>query len=105
MSDTVSKIVHLYNLPINKCFNGNCKQPKKVNMFNLDGTLNQTFRVDEFVPVNYSWTNPTSSTSAISLNVVDQYGISSTFEINYGGVQTQPDIQLLSATNFINQYI
>lgn len=41
--DTVSKVIHLYNLPINKCFNGNCKQPKKVIMYNLDGTLNQIF--------------------------------------------------------------
>lgn len=69
------------------------------------GALSQTFRSDEYIPVNYSWSNPTSSTSAISLNVVDQYGISSTFEIDYGGIQTQPEIQLLSATNFINQYL
>lgn len=69
------------------------------------GNLNQDIRYGEFVPVNYSWSNPTSSTSAISLNVVDQYGISSSFEIDYGGVQSQPDVQLLSATNFIRQYL
>lgn len=28
--DTVSKVVHLYNLPINKIIAGNCKQPKTV---------------------------------------------------------------------------
>lgn len=29
-TDTVSKVVHLYNIPINKIYSGSCKQPKKV---------------------------------------------------------------------------
>jgi hypothetical protein len=28
--DTVSKVIHMYNIPINKIYSGSCKQPKKV---------------------------------------------------------------------------
>ena len=28
--DTVSKVIHMYELPINKVFRGSCQQPKVV---------------------------------------------------------------------------
>lgn len=65
------------------------------------GTLTQGNRVDENIPFVYSWTNPSSSVSAISLNVVDSYGISATQVINYGGLDVQPQITLLSGVNCI----
>jgi hypothetical protein len=34
--DTVSKVVHLYNLPINKIIAGNCQQPKIVIQLNKE---------------------------------------------------------------------
>ena len=34
--DTVSKVVHLYNLPINKIIAGNCQQPKVVIQLNKE---------------------------------------------------------------------
>ena len=34
--DTVSRVIHMYNIPINKLYLGNCKQPKKVLQLNKD---------------------------------------------------------------------
>lgn len=34
--DTVSKVIHIYNLPINKIYAGSCQQPKKVLQINKD---------------------------------------------------------------------
>ena len=34
--DTVSKVVHMYELPINKVFRGSCQQPKAVIQLNKD---------------------------------------------------------------------
>lgn len=69
------------------------------------GYLTRTNRTSESVPFVYSWTNPLSSVSAVSLRIVDAYGISATQIINYGGIDVEPEIYLASAGNYIaNSY-
>lgn len=42
--DTVSKVIHMYNLPINKSFSGSCQKPKAVIQLNKEtGNELQTF--------------------------------------------------------------
>ena len=35
-TDTVSKVIHMYNIPINKILCGSCKLPKKVIQLNKE---------------------------------------------------------------------
>lgn len=65
------------------------------------GTLSQGSRIDENIPYTYSWTNPLSSVSAVSVRLIDSYGISASQTIDYGGLDVQPEISLLSGMNFI----
>lgn len=65
------------------------------------GILTQDNRVGENVNYHYSWTNPISSVSAVSVRLIDSYGISASQTINYGGIQPAPYINVLSGTNFI----
>lgn len=34
--DTVSKVIHMYNLPINKFFTGSCRQPKEIIQLDIE---------------------------------------------------------------------
>lgn len=65
------------------------------------GTASQGSRIDENVPYTYSWVNPLSSVSAVSVMLVDAYGISASQTIDYGGLDVQPEISLLSGMNVI----
>ena len=42
-ADTVAKVIHSRNIPINKVYLGNTKLPKKVKMSSLDGTFLMSF--------------------------------------------------------------
>ena len=42
-ADTVAKVIHSRNIPINKVYLGNTKLPKKVKMSSLDGTFLMLF--------------------------------------------------------------
>lgn len=69
------------------------------------GYLTRTNRTSENVPFVYSWSNPSSSVSAVSFRIVDAYGISASQIINYGGLDVDPEIYLASAGNYIaNSY-
>lgn len=65
------------------------------------GEMVPTVRYSENINYEYSWSNPISSVSAVSVRVVDSYGISATSVIDFGGIQQAPTISLLSATSFI----
>jgi hypothetical protein len=65
------------------------------------GELVPTVRYSENINYEYSWSNPSSAISAVSVRVVDSYGISATNIIDFGGTQQTPTISLLSATSFI----
>ncbi len=51
--DTVSKVVHLYNLPINKILSGNCQQPKSV--IQLDKHTGEELQVFDSVANASRW--------------------------------------------------
>jgi hypothetical protein len=65
------------------------------------GTLSLGNRTSEEIPYTYSWTNPLSSVSAVSVRVIDSYGISASQIINYGGLDTQPIITMVSGVSSI----
>lgn len=68
----------------------------------LLGHLTKTNRTSEYVPVVYSWANPLSSVSAVSLRISDSYGISASHIINYGGLDVEPEIYLASGGTYIS---
>jgi len=57
-------------------------------------------RPNELVPFTYSYSNPSSSVSAVKFYVQDSYGIVSSAVINYGLINQVPYINLLSSTNY-----
>lgn len=51
--DTISKVVHMYNLPINKIIAGSCKQPKVVAQ--LDINTDEELQVFESIATAAHW--------------------------------------------------
>lgn len=74
----------------------NSSTSSAMGYFDLSYPTNET---REFL---YSWSSPTSSTSAVEVRVVDQYGISASDKIVFGQIESAPTLTISALPQYIS---